>query len=119
MQVGRIARPTCKVFSSPGRAIFGLRISPATENGPSVLEGPSRVASNRYNLAAPAEPGPPAEHLRALPGGELFAGARTIEPFVQKRDERLVAKQVKPIEEEIVVIEHVPLLLCFGIRFEK
>ena len=25
----------------------------------------------------------------------------------------------KPIEEEIVIIEHMPFLLCFGIRFEK
>jgi hypothetical protein len=48
-----------------------------------------------------------------------FVHEDVIEPFVQERDERLVAKQVKPIEEEIVVIEHVPLLLCFGIRFEK
>jgi hypothetical protein len=42
-----------------------------------------------------------------------------IEPLVQERDERLVAKQMKPMEEKVVVIEHMPLLLCFGIRFEK
>jgi hypothetical protein len=42
-----------------------------------------------------------------------------IEPFVQEGDERLVAKEMKPVEEEIIVIEHMPFLLCFGIRFEK
>ena len=41
-----------------------------------------------------------------------------IEPFVQESDERLVAKEMKPIEKEIVVIEHMAFLLCFGIRFE-
>jgi hypothetical protein len=36
-----------------------------------------------------------------------------IEPFVQESDERLVAKEMKPVEEEIVIIEHMPFLLCF------
>ena len=49
----------------------------------------------------------------------IFVHEDVIEPFVQESDERLVAKQMKPIEEEIVVIEHMPFLLCFGIRFEK
>ena len=49
----------------------------------------------------------------------IFVHEDVIEPFVQERDERLVAKQMKPIEEEIVVIEYMPFLLCFGIRFEK
>ena len=49
----------------------------------------------------------------------IFVHKDVIEPFVQERGERLVAKQMKPIEEEIVVVEHMPFLLCFGIRFEK
>jgi hypothetical protein len=49
----------------------------------------------------------------------IFVHEDVIEPFVQESDQRLVAKQMKPIEEEIVVVEHMPFLLCFGIRFEK
>ena len=66
------------------------------------------------------------ERPHAMGNGELqpvgvliFVREDVIEPFVQESDERLVAKQMKPIEEEIVVIKRMPFLLCFGIGFEK
>jgi hypothetical protein len=66
------------------------------------------------------------ERPHAMENGELqpvgvliFVREDVIEPFVQESDERLVAKEMKPVEEEIVVIEHMSFLLCFGVRFEK
>ena len=47
---------------------------------------------------------------RSRLGVLIFVHEDVIEPFVQESDECLVAKQMKPIEEEIVVIEHMSFL---------